>query len=231
MLIDTHVHLDDARYDADRVEMLARARQGGVGILVTIGTALDDSAWAADFAAKEDGVYATVGVHPERLDDWKDEDLAAYEALASKPKVVAIGEVGLDYHSPGFDAAKQQGVFREMIRLAKRHKLPLVIHQRDAAEDTLRLLEEEGGGSEGGVFHCFAGDLNCARGAMKLGFDLAVGGILTYPSAGPLREVIAQVPLEPWCWKPTGPGWPPRRIAASATSRPSWCRRRKSWPS
>ena len=210
MLVDTHVHLDDARYDSDRAEMIARARQAGVEILVTIGTALDDSVWATDFAANEDKVYATVGVHPERLDDWKDEDLAVYEALAQKPKVVAIGEVGLDYHSPGFDAAKQQRVFREMIRLAKRHKLPLVIHQRDAADDTLRVLEEEGGGSEGGVFHCFAGDIKCAQGAMKLGFDLAVGGILTYPSAGPLREVIAQVPLERLVLETDGPWLAPQ---------------------
>lgn len=196
MLFDTHLHLDDSKYDADRAAVLLRARQAGVEWMVSIGTTLVDCAWAVDFAAAEAGIYASVGIHPEMVGDWQDKDLQALEALASRPKVVAIGEVGLDYHSEGFDREKQQHVFREMIRLSRRHKLPLVIHQRDAAQDTLRILSEEGGGSEGGVFHCFAGDGDCARGAMSLGFDLAVGGILSFPSAKDLRGVIAQVPME-----------------------------------
>jgi TatD DNase family protein len=163
--------------------------------MVSIGTHLEDSAWCVDFAARQDRVFATVGIHPEMSGQWRDGDLEKFEALGRKPGVVAVGEVGLDYHSPGFDAALQQRLFREMIRLSRRLKLPLVIHQRDAAADTLKILGEEGGGLEGGVFHCFAGDLACAQGAMGLGFDIAVGGILTYPSAGALRGVIEQVPL------------------------------------
>lgn len=196
MLIDTHLHLDDSKYDGDREQLLERARQAGVGIFVTIGTALEDSAWGTDFVNGREGVYATIGIHPERVDEWNEGDLEKYEALAARPKVVAVGEVGLDYHRPGYDPELQQRIFREMIRLSRRRKLPLVIHQREAADDTLRLLAEEGGGEEGGVFHCFAGDLNCAEGAMKLGFDIAVGGILTYPSAGALRSVIESVPMD-----------------------------------
>ena len=210
MLIDTHVHLDDARYDEDRPALLERARQAGLKAMVSIGTNAADSAWAADFAAAEADVYATVGVHPEMLESHEDSDLALYEALAAKPKVVAIGEVGLDYHSPGFDKGRQAEVFREMIRLSRRRHLPLVIHQRDAADDTLRILAEEGGGSEGGVFHCFAGDWACAQGAMKLGFDIAVGGILTFPSAKDLRAVIAQVPLERLVLETDGPWLAPQ---------------------
>lgn len=196
MLIDTHLHLDDSKYDGDRELVLERARQAGVEIMVTIGTALDDSIWGCDFVKDREGIYATVGIHPERVDEWNDGDLEKYEALAARPKVVAVGEVGLDYHRPGYDMEKQHRLFRDMIRLSRRRRLPLVIHQRDAADDTLRLLAEEGGGEEGGVFHCFAGDLACAEGAMKLGFDIAVGGILTYPSAGTLRSVIESVPMD-----------------------------------
>jgi TatD DNase family protein len=196
MLVDTHLHLDDSKYDLDRAAVLQRAREAGVQCLISIGTNLLDSAWATDFVQQEPGIYATVGIHPELVEGWQDKDLERLEALAARPKVLAIGEVGLDYHSPGFDLKKQEHLFRVMIRLSKRRKLPLVIHQRDAPEDTLRILSEEQAGSEGGVFHCFAGDWDTAQGAMKLGFDIAVGGILTFPSAKDLREVIAQVPME-----------------------------------
>jgi TatD DNase family protein len=210
MLIDTHLHLDDARYDADRPELLARAREAGVGLMLSIGTALDDSRWIVAALPGQPGIYGAVGIHPERVSEWHDADLPEYEALAASPGVLAIGEVGLDYHSPGFDREKQQRVFREMIRLSRRRQLPLVIHQRDAAEDTLRLLGEEGGGAEGGVFHCFAGDWACAQKAMSLGFDIAVGGILTFPSAKELRAVIAQVPLERLVLETDGPWLAPQ---------------------
>ncbi|MES2200896.1 MAG: TatD family hydrolase [candidate division FCPU426 bacterium] len=210
MLIDTHVHLDDTRYDVDRDAVLLRAAEAGVVAMVSIGTNLEDSAWAASWTAGRDGLYATVGQHPEQVGSWAPGDAEKMEALTASKKVVAVGEVGLDYHSPGHDMAAQQSLFREMIRLALRKKLPLVIHQRDAANDTLAILKEEGGGSEGGVFHCFAGDWDCARGAMELGFDLAVGGILTFPSAKALREVIARVPLEKLVLETDGPWLAPQ---------------------
>jgi TatD DNase family protein len=194
-LIDTHLHLDDPKFDSDRTELLDRARQAGVSHFVTIGTHVDDSAWAASFAPTQADVSAAVGMHPELCGTWQEGMERRFEELALLPKVVAIGEVGLDYHSPGYDAPLQQRVFRSMLRLSLKLRLPLVIHQRDAAEDTLRLLAEEGAGTQGGVFHCFAGDADCATRAMQLGFDIAVGGILTYPSAGALREVIEAVPL------------------------------------
>jgi TatD DNase family protein len=196
MLIDTHLHLDDARYDADREAVLERGFSAGVKIQVSIGTQMDDCRWITEFVQGREGLYATVGIHPEMVERWKDEDLPEFEELARKPKVVAIGEVGLDYHHGAYDKALQHKVFREMIRLSKRAGLPLVIHQRDAAEDTLAILREERAGDQGGVFHCFAGDLATAQGAMALGFDIAVGGILTFPNARELREVIRQVPLE-----------------------------------
>jgi TatD DNase family protein len=163
---------------------------------VTIGTNLEDSAWNVAWVKSQPNAYATVGQHPELVERWKEGDEAKFEALARNDRVKAIGEVGLDYHHPGFDKGLQWEVFRAMIRLANRLSLPLVIHQREAADDTLRILREEAAGAQGGVFHCFAGDLDCARGALALGFDIAVGGILTFPSARDLREVIRQLPLE-----------------------------------
>ena len=113
-LIDTHVHLDDTRYDHDREELIARAAAAGVSPLVTIGTDLADSVWAADFVAGRPGVFATVGHHPERVAEYDARRLGEYRAAAQRPGVVAIGEVGLDYHSPGFDAPAQQALLRQM---------------------------------------------------------------------------------------------------------------------
>jgi len=211
MLIDSHVHLDDARYDADRDAMLARARAAGVGTFITIGTHLQDSEWACAFAAATPDAYATVGLHPELVDRWRDDtDLALYRQLALRDKVVAIGEVGLDYHHGNEDRSQQQRVFCAMIRLSRELELPLVIHQREAAEDTLRILREEKAGAFGGVFHCFAGDLATAQAAMGLGFRIAVGGVMTFPNAGALREVVKALPLSALMLETDGPWLAPQ---------------------
>ena len=183
-LIDTHVHLDDTRYDHDREELIARAAAAGVSPLVTIGTDLADSVWAADFVAGRPGVFATVGHHPERVAEYDARRLGEYRAAAQRPGVVAIGEVGLDYHSPGFDAPAQQALLRQMIGLALELRLPLVIHNRDAGPDTLALLKEA--------------------------WDPALGGVLTYKTAGGLRDIIAGVPLERLVLETDGPWLAPQ---------------------
>ncbi len=210
-MIDTHVHLDDTRYDVDRDALIARAKAAGVGTLITIGTNLEDSAWVRDYVAQRDGIYGAIGEHPEQVETWDDERLRAYRAIAKGAKnIVAIGEVGLDFHRPEFSLAKQEPAFRDFIRLALELNLPLVIHQREAATDTLRVLREEGAERVGGVFHCFAGDAAAAKGALDLNFDLAVGGILTYKSAQPLRDVIAGVPLSRLLLETDGPWLAPQ---------------------
>lgn len=209
-LIDTHVHLDDTRYDADRDALVARAAQAGVGTLISIGTHLTDSRWVADYVGRHANVYGTVGQHPEYETVLSDADLAEYEALARKPHVVAIGEVGLDFHRPEFSLEKQAPVFRAMIALAKKLGLPLVIHNRQADRDTIKILREDWDPSLGGVFHCFAGDAQCAREALDLNFDLAVGGVLTFKSAQGLRDIIATVPLERLVLETDGPWLAPQ---------------------
>ena len=202
--------MDDTRYNDDRDALIERAKQAGVGTLVTIGTHLEDSRWNVAFVAGKQDVYATVGIHPEMADRWQDADLAEYEALAQKPGVVAIGEVGMDYHRPEFSREVQEPVFRTMIGLAKKLKLPLVIHNRQADRDTIRILRDAWDPSLGGVFHCFAGDAQCAQEAVDLNFDLAVGGVLTFKSARSLRDIIKTVPLERLVLETDGPWLAPQ---------------------
>ena len=196
MIVDTHCHLDDGKYDNDREEMLERAREAGVGMMVTIGTTVEDSRWATEFIVGREGMFGTVGMHPEFGEKYKDGDLEIFRELAGKPGVVAVGEVGMDYHYEGYDKVAQEAMFRDMIGLAREKSLPLVIHQRDAEEDTLRILRDENAGELGGVFHCFAGSLETARAVLDMGYYISVGGILTFKNARELREVIGQVPLE-----------------------------------
>ena len=196
MLIDTHTHLDDTRYDGDREEMLARARAAGVDTLITIGCDLTSSRAAVELANRHSCVYATVGVHPHEVrhigDDWYD----TLRRLAKHPKVVAYGEIGLDYHYNYSPPRQQRDRFREQILLAKELGVPIVIHTREAQEDTIRILKEEKAADAGGVFHCFSGDAWLAKEALELGFYVSFSGVLTFQNAGALREVAKSVPLD-----------------------------------
>lgn len=196
MLIDTHTHLDDARYHDDRDAMLARAREAGMEACVTIGCDLTTSRAAVALAEQYPFVYASVGVHPHEVkhiqDDWYDE----FRRLATHRKVVAYGEIGLDYHYHHSSPKEQCDRFREQIQLARALKLPLVVHTRAAQEDTVTILQEERASEVGGVFHCFSGDAWLAKNALDLGFYLSFSGILTFQNAAMLREIAKTVPLD-----------------------------------
>ncbi|HWC50252.1 MAG TPA: TatD family hydrolase [Nitrospira sp.] len=196
MLIDTHTHLDDARYDADRDAMIQRARQAGVTAFVTIGCDLTTSRSAVTLADRHADIYASIGVHPHEVkhirDDWYDE----LRRLAQHAKVVAYGEIGLDYHYNHSPPKDQRERFREQIQLARDLHLPVVIHTREAQEDTISILKEEKASEVGGVFHCFSGDAWLAKDALDLGFYLSFSGILTFNNATMLREIAKQTPLD-----------------------------------
>ncbi|MDE3018232.1 MAG: TatD family hydrolase [Nitrospirota bacterium] len=196
MLIDAHAHLDDARYDADREAVIARAREAGVDTFVSIGCDLATSKSAVDLAGRYPFVYAAVGVHPHEVkhieDGWYDE----FRRLAGHKKVVAYGEIGLDYHYNHSPPKLQRERFREQVDLAKELRLPLVIHTREAQEDTIAILKEEHAGQVGGVFHCFSGDAWLAKDALDLGFYLSFSGVITFPSATMLRDIVKTVPLD-----------------------------------
>lgn len=194
MLIDTHVHLDDPRYDSDREAVFQRARESGVQMFITIGCDLSTSYSAVQLATERTNVYATVGVHPHEVKHVEPNWYAELRQLALHPKVVAFGEIGLDYHYDHSPREVQRQRFREQIGVAQSLNLPLVIHTRDAQENTLAILREENAGSVGGVFHCFSENLSFAKHALDLGFYLSFSGIITFRNASSLHEVIRAVP-------------------------------------
>ncbi|MCA9460704.1 MAG: TatD family hydrolase [Nitrospira sp.] len=194
MFIDTHVHLDDPRYDADRESFFQRAAEAGVTTFITIGCDLPTSQSAVRLAQNQDNVFATIGVHPHEAREIQPDWYSQFRELARHPKVVAIGEVGLDFHYDHSPRQIQRQRFREQIQLAKDLGLPLVIHSREAKEETIQILQEEMANEVGGVFHCFSEDAWLAQKALDLGFYLSFSGIITFRNAQPLRGIVQTVP-------------------------------------
>ncbi len=196
MLIDSHAHLDDARYDGDREAVITRARQAGVETFITIGCDLATSQAAVELAHQYPFVYASVGVHPHEVkhigDDWYDQLCR----LAKLSKVVAYGEIGLDYHYNYSPPKLQRDRFREQIGLARELDLPIVVHTREAQEDTIAILKEEKAQEVGGVFHCFSGDAWLAKDALDMGFFLSFSGVITFQNATMLRDIVKTVPMD-----------------------------------
>lgn len=197
-LIDSHCHLDEERFDPDRDEIIARARASGVTRMITIGASgpLSANHDAVRLAAEHDGVFATVGIHPHNARNVTPEVLAEIERLARQHKVVGIGETGLDYYYDNSPRPQQLEAFRLHVRLARRVKLPIVVHLRDAYDDAADVLREEDAGEVGGVIHCFSGDRANARTFLDLGFDISFSGIVTFKKADELRAVAAEVPAD-----------------------------------
>ncbi|OGX39782.1 MAG: hypothetical protein A3C53_05450 [Omnitrophica WOR_2 bacterium RIFCSPHIGHO2_02_FULL_68_15] len=196
MLIDTHCHLTDPAYAEDLDAVLSRAAAAGVGGYLTIGTNVAGSRQAAALAAARPAVWAAVGIHPQDAVQWTDEADAELDQLAGRPKVVAIGEVGLDYYRETSPRAQQQHAFRRALQLARRRQLPVIIHCRDAWDDLFPLLRETPAPPISGVLHCFTGDAAAAKTALDLGLMVSFAGNLTFKNAEPLRAVARQVPIE-----------------------------------
>jgi len=194
-LIDTHAHLDFPQYDGDRDAVLRRAWEAGLTGIVTVGTDAASARRAVGLAEAAPRVHAAVGLHPHEAarlaDEW--EELAR---LARHPRVVAIGETGLDYHYPDPPPDRQREAFRRQVRLARELGLPVIVHARDAYDEVLRILEEEGVAEVGGVMHCFAADARVAEEALALGLHVSFSGIVTFRNAYQVREAAAWVPLE-----------------------------------
>lgn len=196
MLIDTHTHLDDRRFDRDREGVVARAQEAGVHTFITIGCDLATSRAAVALADRYPFVYATVGVHPHEVRHVKDAWFTELRDLARHPKVLAYGEIGLDYHYDHSPRDIQRARFREQVRLARELTLPIVIHTREAQEDTIGILKEERASELGGVFHCFSGDAWLAKDALDLGFYVSFSGVITFHNATMLREIAVTVPMD-----------------------------------
>jgi len=196
MLVDSHCHLDFPELRADLDGVLERMREAGVTHALTISTTLATFPAVRAVAAEHANLWCTAGVHPDERGDGRETTVDELAELASHPKVVAIGETGLDYYRVEGDTEWQRDRFRTHIRAARGLRKPLVIHTRSAAEDTLRLMKEEGAGEVGGVMHCFTETREVAQAALALGFHISFSGIVTFKNAAALKEVAAMVPLE-----------------------------------
>lgn len=198
LLVDSHCHLDrlDLKsFDGQLQGALDAARENGIGHMLCVAINLEAYPDMLALVEQYSNIYASVGVHPNET-DGKEPGIEELVQLASHPKVIAIGETGLDYFRSNGDLEWQRVRFRNHIRAAKQVDLPLIIHMRDAKEDTLKILAEEGAEQCGGVMHCFAEDWKTAQQALELGFYISLSGIVTFKSALALQEVARQVPLD-----------------------------------
>jgi TatD DNase family protein len=198
MLIDSHCHLTDAKFDEDREAVIARARAAGVGRFLVIGAngEFSHNERAIALARQYDDVFAVIGVHPHDAKDITEETYERLRELAQHPKVVGLGETGLDFYYDNSPREDQRVHFRNFIRLARELDLPLSMHVRDAYEEAARTLHEEGAGQVRGAMHCFTGNAEEARALLELGLFISFSGIVTFKSAPEVRTAAKAVPLD-----------------------------------
>jgi TatD DNase family protein len=194
MLVDSHCHLDFAELAAERDALLARARAAGVATLLTIGTRIDEFSGVRAIAEADPDIWCSVGVHPHETKDHAELVPETLAALAAHPKVVGIGETGLDFHYDLSPRAVQERVFRAHIAAARATGLPLVVHARTADDDIVRILEDER--PPPGVLHSFSSGPGLAEAALQLGFCISISGIVTFKNAEALRAIVRELPLD-----------------------------------
>jgi TatD DNase family protein len=197
-IIDSHCHLDFDSYGEDRPAVLARARAAGIVRMICIGSGRDiqSARSAVALAAAEPDIFATVGIHPHDIAKMTEDDWTELGSLARAPRVVGVGETGLDYHYDHSPRDLQQTAFRRFLRLCHDSSQPVVCHIRDAHTDALAILREEGVPTRGGVIHCFTGDSQDAAGYLELGLHISFSGIITFKTAGDIRAAAAITPLD-----------------------------------
>ncbi len=195
-MVDTHCHLHFSEYDQDRETVLQRSRESGIDALILVGCDAEDSGRAMTLAQSVPNALFSAGFHPHEASRWDLGKKQKLEELSRHPKCVAVGEVGLDYYRNLSPKEDQQKVFIEMLTLAKSRELPLIIHSRQAADEMVSLLKEQGPFPASGVMHCFSGDSKYLRDCLKLGFYISFAGNLTFANAQELRERAAEVPME-----------------------------------
>jgi TatD DNase family protein len=196
-LIDTHAHLDSGQFAADIEEVIARAHENGVSHMVTVGCDLESSRRSIEIAKSHTGIYASVGIHPHDAGQATDEGLEILRRLIREEgKIVAVGEIGLDFYRDRSPRDVQRLAFRRQIRLAREVGLPVIVHDREAHDEVLQILRDEEAAAVGGVLHCFSGDTAMARSCIELGFHISFPGTITYPKNEAVREVVRNIPVD-----------------------------------
>lgn len=196
MIFDTHAHYDDEQFDIDRENLLGSMDGAGIGTIVNIGANMASSHASLDLAHRYDFIYAAVGVHPSDCEELDDEKIRELEQLSEDERCVAIGEIGLDYHWPDPAPEVQKKWFDAQMKLAKKVDLPVVIHSREAAHDTLKILKDNPLGDIPGVVHCFSYSKEVAQECVKMGYYIGVGGVLTFKNGRRLRETVEAIPID-----------------------------------
>ena len=193
-IFDTHSHYADHAFDEDREQVLAELPDKGIELVMLAASDMRDSLANSELAAKYDYVYASAGIHPESVDDTPTDYLDRLrEIIASNPKVRAVGEIGLDYHYDDYDREKQIRFFREQLELAAELDMPVIVHSRNATEDTMEILKEY---RPRGVVHCFSGSAETAKEVIKLGMYIGFTGVLTFKNAKKALKALAKVPID-----------------------------------
>ena len=196
-IIDTHAHYDDRVFDEDREGLLASLSEAGIGQVINIGASIQGSEASLDLAGRYPFIYAALGVHPSETADLTEEDMNWIREHAGNEKVVAIGEIGLDYHYPDDPSPEHQKKwFVRQLALAREVKLPVVIHSREAAKDTADIMKAEKAGEIGGVCHCYSYSKEAAADYLDMGFYFGIGGVLTFKNGRRLKEAAAYIPMD-----------------------------------
>lgn len=195
LIFDTHSHYDDDAFDADRGKVLSGLQEKGIGRIVNVGADLEGSRASLALAETYDFVYAALGVHPSEVEGLTETDIEWIRENAAHKKVVAVGEFGLDYHWPEPSAQIQKKWFVRQIALAKEVSLPIIIHSRDAAADTMEILTKEKAYDCGGVIHCYSYSAELAKEYVQMGFYIGIGGVVTFKNAKKCRRTVEEIPL------------------------------------
>jgi|SRR5690625_657434 len=196
MLFDTHMHLNARQFSEDQKEVIERATDAGVTKMVVVGFDEETIPLAMEIAETYEHIYAAVGWHPVDAIDYKEEHLEWLASLTEHPKVVALGEMGLDYHWDTSPKAIQEDVFRKQIGLAKELDMPIIIHNREATADIIRILQEENASEVGGIMHCFSGTVADIQPCLDMNFYISLGGPVTFKNAKEAKEVAKAIPLD-----------------------------------
>lgn len=196
MIFDTHAHYDDKQFDQDREELLASMKDNGIGTIVDVGSNMETSAWIVETVKRYPMMYGAVGVHPSDTADLTESDMDTLKKYATMERILAIGEIGLDYYWDEPEREIQKKWFEAQIELAREVKLPIIIHSRDAAKDTYDIMKALHAEEIGGVVHCFSYSKEMARQFLDMGFYIGIGGVVTFKNAKTLKEVAAYAPLD-----------------------------------